>query len=270
MWVQYGVVLVASIIGAVTAWRVIRRERRPSDSEDALMRWTEKPLSAWDQDRTIASFITFHASSVVVLGILFLLEMNAHQGNHTLFFVDATPFMPSAERAEFNTNLDTIATSGLGITWFLCSSLLSFPFARHLVRPMYFMVLPTGIVSGPYLFDWSHFSHYSADPRTRLIRLYASRTPELAHIACRPPNADLYTRASGLLAQHLSATPPRPTTPWYRRRTIRAAILLLITTIPFVLIGFLIYALGFTWGWLYYSFVTPLVVLLGLVVFRQL
>ncbi len=91
----------------------------------------------------------------------------------------------------------------------------------------------------------------------------------MACMAWQPADAKFYAQVVALLGQHLGSTPSHPPVVWYRRKSVRLAVLLLATTIPFVLIGLAIYALGFTWGWMYYTFIIPLVVVLGLVVFRQ-
>ncbi len=270
MWLKYGIGLVAAFIGFVRVWRFFQHMRRPGAWDDALLRWDEEPLAAWRQGWTIVSFITLHGSSVIILGILSLLEMTAHQGSQTLFLLDDTPLLPAAERSQMKFWIDVIATGGLALVWELCGSLLAFPFARRMVRPTHVAILPNGMASGTQEWGWNRFSHFSADPRALLIQLYSNRTPEIAFMVSRPPDANIFGQAVLLLGQHLSPTPSRPPVAWYRRRSVRIALLLLAITVPFVLIGLFIYALGFTWGWMYYTFVTPLVFAVGGKVFMHI
>lgn len=270
MWLTNGITLVCAIIGFLVGWWVIRRERRPSACDGALLCWDEEPVSAWQQGRLAALLITLHASSVILLGIAFLLEMNIHPGQQTLFLVDATLFLPPVASGQFNSSVETIAAAGLQVVWFICGILLAFPFARHFVRPMHLAIMPNGVVKGPYLWEWSYLSHFTADPRSRLIRFYSSRMPDVACMAWRPPDENIYSQAVALLGQHLSPSPSLPLLVWYRRKSVLLALVLFAVTIPFVATGWLIYALGITWSWMFYTFITPLVVLLGLFVFRQL
>jgi hypothetical protein len=269
MWLRVGIALLGTAIGFALGWRAIIRERRPSARDDALVRWDERSVSVWRQDWRVASLIAFHAASIALLAVLFLLDTTWGEGKATLFLLDATPYMPSAEVRTFNQQLELIATCGLGMVWVFCGNLLAFPLARRWGRPLAHGIAPSGAISGPYLLLWSAFSHFSADPLTRLIRFYSSRTPELACMAWRPPNGDLFDQAVAFLGLVLPEGPPQPQVSWYRRRSVLLSLLLLAGTLPFVVAGLLIYAFAFTWGWMYYTFVTPLLVGLGLVVFRQ-
>jgi len=231
------------------------------------LRWYEEPVSAWRQDRTIALFILLHSIGVIVLGVLFLLHIIQFTEAHTLFLLDAAPFMSDGERSEFYQALSMLATCGLGMVWFFCSSLLAFTLARRWVRPIHLGITPNGVVSGPYLVEWAYFSHFSVDSFLHLIRFYSSRTPDLACMAWRPPDVDVFNQAVNLLGQRLPTSPSRPMVSWYRRHSVLIGLLLLAITIPFVSVGFLVYS--FAWGWLYYTWVMPLMVILGSIAFRQ-
>jgi hypothetical protein len=269
MWLRVGVALLGIAIGFALGWRAIIRDRSPTPREDALVTWEERPVSAWRQDWRVASLMGFHAAGIVLLAVLFLLDTTWREGNHTLFLLDATPYMPSAEVRTFHQQLEIIATCGLGVVWVFCGNLLALPLARRWGRPLARGIAPLGAISGPYLLLWSAFSHFSADPRSRLIRFYSSRTPELACMAWRPPNADLFGEAVAFLGLVLPEERPQPGVSWYRRRSVLLSLLLLAGTLPFVVAGLLVYASAFTWGWMVYTFATPLLVGLGLAVFRQ-
>jgi hypothetical protein len=270
MWLKYGVALIAAISGFVSSWRNIQRVRRLCAHDDALLIWDEEPLPVWYLSMTFVSFIALHMSSVIVLGILFLFEMTAHQGSQTLFLLDVPRHTPVAELTQVYLWVEVIATFGFGFVWFLCGSLLAFPFAHRLIRPIHVAILPNGVASGTFRWEWSYFSYFSAEPRALLIRLYSNRVPEIASIVSRPRNADIFGPAVALLGQHLPPTPSRLPLAWYRRKSVRVALLLLAITIPCVLIGLFIYAFGFTWGWMYYTFITPLVAYFGGKLFMQM
>jgi len=269
MWWVYSTALIGAVIGFGLGWRVISRERRPSRSNDTLLSWTEQPVSVWRQDWKAALFITLHSASVVMLATLFLFDPSWRERNHSLFLLDATPYMSLAEQSRFHQTLYLLATCGLGLTWVVSGSILAFPVATQLIRPITISVVPTGVVRGPYLWTWDDLSHFGVYPRARLIRVYSRRTPEIACMAWQPPNEDVFHQAITLLEQHLPPGPPHIATPWYRRRSMLAGLLLFVITVPFVSGGVSVYTLAFTWAWLYYTFVTPLVLVLGGRVFRQ-
>jgi hypothetical protein len=268
MWLRYGIALIGAIIGFVLGWRIIKRERKPSACDDVLLCWDEEPVSAWRQDWTIASFITLHSVSIIILAILFLLDPTWREGNQTLFLLDATPFMFAAERSKFHQTLYILATCGVGLVWYICGNLLAFPLVRRWIRPIHLGIMSNGVVSGPHLWEWSYFSHFYVFPRTHFIRFYSNRTPELACMAWQPPDVNVFNQAVALLGQYLPTRPSRPMVSWYRRRSVLIGVLLLAITIPFVGMGLLIYTFAFTWGWMYYTFIPPLMVMLGSVVFR--
>jgi hypothetical protein len=269
MWLRLGVASIGAVAGLALGWRALQRGRRPTPREDALLAWEEMPISAWRQDWRIASLIAFHAASIFLLGVLFLLDATWQAGNQTLFLLDATPFMSSAEVRAFHLQVQLIATAGLGLTWVFCGNLLAFPVARRWGRPLPLGIVPGGVISGPYLWAWSAFSHFSADPSSRLIRLHSSRTPELACMAWRPPDADRFGEAVAYLGLVLTEGRPDPVVPWHRRWSVRLSLLLVAGTLPFVVAGLVVYVRAFTWGWMFYTFMTPVVLLLGSAIFRR-
>lgn len=270
MWLRFGVVILALAIGFVFGWLAIKRERRHSACDNALLRWKEAPVSVWHQDRTIALFIALHASSVIALAILFLLDATWRGTQPTLFLIDATPFMPPRVLAEFQQELTWIVTGGLGIVWLFCGSFLAYPLARQFVRPLQYAIMTEGIVSGPHLYPWGQFSYFTSHPHPNRIRLHSAQTPEMVSMLWQPPDAAIFHQAVALLTEHLPSSSPQPTVPWRQRASVRLGMLLIATTIPFVAAGLWIYALGLGWAWLYYTFVPTLIVILGAFIFRQL
>lgn len=270
MWWTYSIAFLCTIVGFGLCWWVIKHERRPSMSDDVLLSWTEPPVSAWRQDWKGGLFITLHSLSIIILGILFLLDTSWSERNHTLFLLDATPFMPTTVRHEFYQSLYILATCGLGVVWVICGGFLFFPIATRLIRPIYIMIVPNGVVRGPYIWSWDYFSHFVVYPSTRLIRFYSSRIPEIACMAWQPSSEDTFNQAAVLLGQYLPQNSPRTSVPWYRRRSVSIGLRLFLITVPCVGIGLLVYIFEFTWAWMYYTFVTPLIPVFSFKLFRQL
>ena len=130
MWRIFGVILITTVVGFGLGWRSIKRNRMPFTAEDDLLHWTERSVPAWKQDWTSALFLTLHSLSVIGLGILFLLDVIQAEGKYGLFpSDDVTPY-------DFEPLLSWVVIAALGLVWFLCGSLLAYPFATRLIQPI--------------------------------------------------------------------------------------------------------------------------------------
>jgi hypothetical protein len=254
-------------IGFGLGWRTIKRIRHPADCSTALLQWSEEPVSAWRENWAGALFITLHSASILVVGLLFLFDPTWRTGGHKLFLIDATPFMPSAARAQFQQDLYGVVIVGLGLVAVLCGNLLAFPFATRWIRPISVCILPDGLVRGPYVWPWSSYSYFSTDPDRYLIRFYPHRARQMASMAWQPADVDLYDQAVALLSRHLPQTPPQEPVPWMLRRTAFLGLGLALL-VPYVACALWLCLHAFPWSWLYYIFLTYLVYLLGLGLLR--
>lgn len=250
------------IIGFGLGWRTIKRGRRPADCSGALLRWIEQPVSAWRENWPGALFITLHGAGILLVGVLFLLDPTWHTGSHRLFLIDATPFMPTAARAEFQQDLFGVVILGLGLVAVLCGSLLAVPIATRWTRPISVCIFPEGLVRGPYLWSWSRYSYFSTHPAHHLIHFYPPQARQMASMTVQPPDADVHDQAVALLSQYLPQTPPQALVPWWLRRPVFLS-LSLVLVVPYGAFGLWIYLQALPWGWMYYIFVTYLVYLLG-------
>jgi hypothetical protein len=255
------------IIGFGLGWRTLKRGRRPADCSGALLHWTERPMPAWRENWVGALFITLHGAGILLVGLLFLLDPTWRTGSHKLFLLDATPFMPSAVRAEFQQDLYGVVILGLGVVAFLCGILLAFPVAARWVRPISMCIFPEGLVRGPYLWPWSSYSYFSTDPDRHFIRFYPPQAREMASMAWQPAEKEVYDEAVALLCQYLPQTPPKDPVPWPLRWPVFLS-LGLAFVVPYVACALWLYLNAFPWGWIYYIFVTYLVYLLGLGLLR--
>lgn len=254
-------------IGFGLGWRAIKRGRRPADCSGALLRWMEQPVSAWRENWAGALFITLHGAGILLVGVLFLFDPTWRTGSHTLFLIDATPFMPAAARADFQQDLYGVVIFGLGLVAFLCGILLAFPVATRWIRPISMCILPEGLVRGPYLSPWSSYSYFSADPGRHLIRFYPPQARQMASMAWQPAEVEIYHQAVALLCQYLPQTPPKDPVPWWLRQPVFLS-LGLAFVVPYAACALWLYLNAFSWAWLYYIFVTYLVYLLGLGLLR--
>lgn len=254
-------------LGFGLGWRAIKRGRRLADCSGSLLHWAEQPASAWRENWAGALFITLHDAGILVVGLLFLLDRTWRTGSHKLFLLDATPYMPSAVRAEFQQDLFGVVIVGLGLVAALCGSLLAFPFATRWIRPISVCMFPEGLVRGPYLWPWSAYSYFSTDPGRHLIRFYPPQARQMACMTWQPAEQDIYDQAVAIIGQYLPQTSPEDPVRWPLRRPVFLALGLGLV-VPYLACALWLYVSAFPWAWLYYIFVTYLVYILGLVLLR--
>jgi hypothetical protein len=260
MWWTYGVPLITTIVGFSLGWRNVKRNRMPFAAKDELLHWTERSVSAWQQDWASALFITVHSLSVIVLSILFLLDVVQGDNNYTLF-----PFDGTSDGIGQVSSLVVIAA--LGLVWLLCGSLLAYPLATRLIQPISMSIVSDGVIRGQYFSPWHFYGHFSTEPGHRLIRLYSSRTPEIARVAWQPPTETI-DQAVALVGKHLPQRPPALSLPWYRGRTAFLS-WLFILTVPLVAVGLLLYVATLSWTWMYYPVATYFIFILGSVIIQK-
>jgi hypothetical protein len=231
------------------------------------LHWAEKPASAWRENWAGTLFITLHDASILAVGLLFLLDPSWHMGGHKLFLLDATPYMPSAVRAELQQDVYGVVIAGLGVVAVLCGTLLAFPLATRLIRPISVCIFPGGLVRGPYLWPWKRYSYFSTDPGCHLIRFYPPRARQTAYMTWQPAEEDVYRQAVALLGQYLPQAPPEEPVAWPLRWPAFLGMGLGLV-VPYLACALWLYANAFPWAWLYYTFVTCLVYFLGLGLLR--
>jgi hypothetical protein len=249
-------------VGFGLGWRSIKRNRLPFTAEDALLHWTERSVSAWKQDWVSAFFITLHSLSIIGLGMLFLLNVMQAEGKYALFpSDDVTPY-------DFEPLLSWVVIAALGLVWFLCGSLLAYPFATRLIQPISMSIVSDGVIRGQYFSLWYCYSHFTIEAEHRLIRLYSSRTPEIARVAWQPPTETIFNQVVALTSEHLAQESPVISLPWYQRRMAFLG-WLFILIVPLVVIGLLLYLAPLRWTWMYYPVATYFIFLLGGVIIRK-
>jgi hypothetical protein len=242
MWWLLGLGVIAGAAGFWFGWRNMRRNRMAMTGDDALLAWDEVPLSAWQQDRAAGLFLTVHGGSVLTLAILALFE---------------------AGRFAAGDGPDLLAAIAVALASWLIGGVLAFPVAGRLIRPVPMRLQATGPVHGQLALGWADFSHYTLD--RAVIRLYSAKTPGIARTAWRPPDQATLATAVGIVAQYVPSTKPAGDVPWYRRPATFIA-LGLVVSLPAVILGLALFALGTGWGWLYEAAAAILVFFLGAVI----
>lgn len=226
--------LIGLLIGFALAWFSLRFGRRPRHFDISTLEWTERPVPIWQQDRTQFVFILGHALGVAALAVMLLRE------GLTL----AAP-VPTPRGMEL----------AFGTAWMITGAVLAFPVLYRVAGKMPMAVFTDAFVRGQFFGDWSCFSHYRADPATRIIRLHSERTPEVVRVAWQPPSEEIFNSVLGVLSDALPAQAPAEPTRWYWRPSTLLG--LLAGVVGLFLLGGILVA-GNAWSWAYY----PLAVLL--------
>jgi hypothetical protein len=226
--------LVGSLIGIALAWFSLRRGRRARHFDIPTLAWTESPVPIWQQDRTQFALILGHGLGVAALAVMFLRE--------GLTLAAPAPAPWAMELA-------------LGSVWIVTGAVLAFPLLYRVAGKMPMAVFTNAFVRGQFFGDWSCFSHYRADPATRVIRLHSERTPEVVRVAWQPPSEEIFNSVLGVLSAALPTRAPSGPTPWYWRPSTLLG--LLAAVVGLFLLGGVLVA-GKAWSWAYY----PLAVLL--------
>ena len=246
MWWFYGIIAVAASIGFLQGFATIRRNRRPSGYEGASLSWVETPVAPWHQDGSVALFLVLHSSTVLLLATLGLLTLRQHVQDGSL----------SLGRG-----------ISVGVVAWIAGGILAFPVAFRFAPPFPMSLFSNAVVRGQYVSEWTYFSHFVAQPSTRLIWLYAAKTPDIVSVAWHPPSPELFSAVVAFLEQYLPSQKPPSHPDWYRRRSVFILATLLIT-IPAVVVGIVAYSTPTTWLWGYYPLAIGAVLAAGTIIIR--
>jgi hypothetical protein len=243
-----GVVTVTGfLVGKFLGWILIRHGRRPIQFDVPAIGWVEKPIAIWKQDWAQAVFIWIHALSILSIAVLFLLDRKV-----------PLEILGSSR----------VTSAALWVVWMIAGSVFSFSFIYPYAGKMPMFVFSNAFARGQYVGDWDCFSHFDADPETRIIYLYAALSPEIVRVAWRPTTDKLFGDVLGVLKSALPEESPVVVIPWNRRRmALIGAILILV--LPFLLGAIAVYQSAVSWSWIYYVAAVPILVVLGTMLVRK-
>lgn len=157
-----GIAIIGLFSGLVVGWIIIKRGRRPFKFDVSAITWSEQPIPIWKQDVSQTAFIVIHSLSVLSVAVLFLLEKDV-----------PTDVLGSSR-------LTSIA---LWVVWMIMGSVISFSFIYPYAGQMPMAVFQNAFARGQYVGDWNCFSHYQADTTSKIIYLYAARSPDIVRVA---------------------------------------------------------------------------------------
>lgn len=222
------IAIIGLLLGIPLAWFSLRFGRRPKHFDIPTLAWTERPVPIWQQDRTQFIFIAGHALSIAALAVMFLLD--------SLALTTSAPPPQGLKLA-------------LATAWIITGAVLAFPYLYPVAGKMPMVVFTNAFARGQSFGDWSCFSHYRADPTTRIIRLYSERAPEVVSVAWQPPTEEVFNGVLAVVSAALPAQARPGLNPWYWRPSALLGLLAGVAGL-FLLGGFLV--AGTAWSWVYY------------------
>jgi hypothetical protein len=241
------VALIGFLVGLFLAWLLIRRGRRPIQFDVQTISWVEKPVAIWKQDWTQTIFVLVHSLSILLIAILFLFDREV-----------PSEFLGSSR----------VTTTALWVVWMIAGSVFSFSFIYPYAGHMPMFVFSNAFARGQYVGDWDCFSHFRADPKTRVIYLFAALSPEIVRVAWRPTTEELFKDVVELLNAALPQDPPSSVVPWYRRRVALISVILILV-LPFLFGAIAVFQSTASWSWVYYTAAVPVLMVLGTVLVRK-
>jgi hypothetical protein len=150
----------------------------------------------------------------------------------------------------------------------ITGSVFSFPFIYPFAGRMPMVVFSNAFARGQYVGEWDCFSHFRADPKNRIIYLYAALSPEIVRVAWQPTTGEIFKNVMGVLMSALPRESPAVRIPWYRWRVaLIGAILILVS--PFLLGAIVVHFSAVSWSWVYYVTTVPVLMVLGTMLVRE-
>jgi hypothetical protein len=231
MWVP---AVSGALVGAGFTLATVRGLRRraltdgPPDPH--AVSWTAPPLPIRQRGAVQAGFIAAHSLSTVALAGLALWDR---------------------ARAGVGGALSPFALPSVALTWvwLLAGCALAYPLLSRHAGPVAVEVSSDGVAHGQFRGGWQEFSHFAADPATRVVRLYSPVLPGVPRGVWQPPSDDLYRAAVAILR---GALPTRVADArragW--RRSAEPILLVVAAAAPLLFGG--VMAAGHRWGWVYY------------------
>jgi hypothetical protein len=234
-------------IGIIVAWFILKQRRRPFETDVPAITWEEKPLPVWKQDGFQTVYISIHALSIFSMAIFFLLDQS----------------VPSAVFGSTR-----VMNFSLCFVWVIAGAVMSFYFLYPYAGRMPMAVFSNAFARGLYVGDWACFSHFHADPTSRIITLYAARSPEVVRVAWGPNTDELFNDVLSILKSVLPEDAPTISIPWVRTRGGLMGVLLLFV-LPILVGAVSIFLSSTTWSWIYYTAAAPVLMLLGSTIIRK-
>lgn len=192
--------VVLALFGSYQGTRDLRKLRAPRDYPDAIMSWTEQPLSGPRHDGLSYLMMLIHWTGVVLLaaGSLATVLLWDEAGRDFRTFTQS-----AAEQATW-----AAAALSMTFTGFLTGRVLLHPFGSPFGGHSHCSLSSEGLLFGGFLFPWQAFSHYSIEADRQIIRLWSKACPGHVGFALRPLSEKQREELRGQIAGRVAPTAP--------------------------------------------------------------
>jgi len=248
--------LIGLIIGAMKTWKEMTRLRSPATDPSAFLVWQDNVGLDLHKESAITAVIMTNDALRLLVAVL-------------CFAVAIRGWGAPPSWVGWSTRPVYYGSIGLAlmICCFISSAAITFWFASYKIRPIISSITDEGIYRGRLFIHWRQASHHQADSQRKNISLYSRKCPQFAMMICRFPTREIFEEGRNFVATRLPAVPPSDSNLWYRSKVV-FLILLLLTTLPFFLIGVVIYPINTPWVWGYYPVALFIANYLNVVVIR--
>ena len=160
--------------------------RAPRRYKDALLAWSERPLSSFKYDRISWVAIMIHGTSVVLIGLIVLVS-----------------FMTRPFNAIASSFIMMIVLVGMiAIVGQICGGLLFYPLALSLAGDRYIAISTEGILWAGNLIPWNAFCCFRLDPESNMIQLRSASLRGTPAFMLTPPK-EYASGVIDILQRHL-------------------------------------------------------------------
>jgi hypothetical protein len=243
-------------LGFAAGWRVVRRVRQPSITEEALLSWEENPAPAFRYDALGAGLIAAHAMVTMALCVLLLCSVNqVGDGPISPGFTSPTGewLANFIDLQDMQVQRLSIFIGGLSACFgtFVFGYLLSFPISRWRIRPVLVHLHPNGILYGQTGVPWGNIGAYEIDHAGRLAKLHTHARPKTPSVVLAPASEDMFGAVERVLRDRLSGVKEPP----QQERRWPPALLLCLVLLLILLGGFWLFRFVAEWTWFVYAVV---------------
>jgi len=214
-------------IGAFRSYRLISASRKANPHSQALLEWSEKPLSSWRYEPYAAAAILIHTLAVsAFVPIALSAAYNPSLLDNPLFANDATMTL-----LDWFIQCGCMAVIGFQFGSVLIAFLLII-FRREMVS---YALTEEGMVQGQNLLPWRWFSHLSVDSIRGILRMFSAFAPDLPSLISSPPGTFPLAELTDRIEGFLPLQPSKEKQSWYRSKiflapAIALVCILLVTT----------------------------------------
>jgi hypothetical protein len=253
--------LTGLIEGAISTWRQIKRMRLPKTGEVGLIVWQEFVGFGILDEPLIESALLLHDILQIIFAVLCFLIAIRGWGNPPVWINQRVWAFYSP--IYYGSILLAVLSS-----WFAAGSSLSIRVSSWLLHSIPILLVDEGIYYGQKLIRWTQFSHYQVNAEKTKISFYPKKCPQYMLIFIDLPTQNEFSQASELVAARVLKRLPDSPMPWNKSK-MAFGISILLTIIPFMLVGLIIFPITAIWVWIFFGLASLLAFILNVLIVKN-